>query len=43
AHDRHFAVEVRIGVKPMARGEGGSKKAAEQAAARIALGKAGKP
>lgn len=37
AHDRRFAVEVRVAGKPIATGEGASKKAAEQAAARQAL------
>jgi ribonuclease-3 len=37
AHDRRFVVEVRVAGKPLAAGEGGSKKAAEQAAARQAL------
>ena len=36
-HDRRFTVEVWIAGKLAARGEGGSKKAAEQAAARQAL------
>lgn len=37
AHDRRFQVEVWIAGACAARGEGGSKKAAEQAAARTAL------
>lgn len=37
AHDRRFVVEVRIAGKPVATGEGATKKAAEQAAARQAL------
>jgi ribonuclease-3 len=36
-HDRRFTAEVWIAGKPAARGAGGSKKAAEQAAARTAL------
>jgi len=36
-HDKRFTVEVLIGGKAAARGEGGSKKAAEQAAAKLAL------
>jgi ribonuclease III len=37
AHDRAFVSEVRVAGEPVARGEGASKKAAEQAAARAAL------
>ena len=37
AHDRHFQSEVRIGGSAIAMGEGATKKAAEQAAARAAL------
>jgi len=37
AHDRRFVTEVRVAGRAAARGEGGSKKAAEQAAARTAL------
>jgi ribonuclease III len=37
AHDRHFAVEARVDGMPIGRGEGASKKAAEQAAAAEAL------
>ena len=37
AHDRRFVTEVRIAGEAIARGEGGSKKTAEQAAARRAL------
>lgn len=37
AHDRRFVSEVRVAGQAFARGEGGSKKAAEQAAARQAL------
>jgi ribonuclease-3 len=36
-HRRRFEVEVWIGDRPVARGDGGSKKAAEQEAARRAL------
>ncbi len=36
-HNRHFVVEVYINSNPIARGEGQSKKAAEQDAARSAL------
>jgi len=36
-HARHFAVEVRLGERPLARGEGRTKKAAAQMAARLAL------
>jgi len=36
-HDRRFITEVRVAGEALARGEGGSKKAAEQAAARRAL------
>ncbi|NLI21077.1 MAG: ribonuclease III [Clostridiales bacterium] len=37
AHDRRFITEVRVAGEAVARGEGASKKAAEQAAARLAL------
>ena len=37
AHARHFVCEASVLGKPVARGEGGSKKAAEQAAARLTL------
>jgi ribonuclease III len=37
AHEKRFTVEIRIAGKALARGEGGSKKAAEQAAAGAAL------
>jgi len=37
AHDRRFVTEVRVAGESVATGEGGSKKAAEQAAARQAL------
>ncbi|MCE5342391.1 MAG: ribonuclease III [Eubacteriales bacterium] len=37
AHDRHFLCEARVAGEAVARGEGVSKKAAEQAAARVAL------
>ena len=37
AHDRRFLTEVRVAGCPVATGEGGSKKAAEQVAARQAL------
>lgn len=37
AHDRRFVTEVRVAGEAVARGEGGSKKAAEQSAARRAL------
>lgn len=37
AHDRHFVAQVSVLGKPVATGEGGSKKAAEQAAAKAAL------
>jgi len=36
-HNRHFVVEVYINSNPVARGEGHSKKTAEQAAAKAAL------
>ncbi len=39
AHERHFVIEVRVAGEPLAQGEGASKKAAEQAAARLALTK----
>ena len=35
-HDRHFSAEVQISGRPMGRGEGSSKKAAERAAAAAA-------
>ena len=38
-HDRHFVARVSVMGSPVANGEGGSKKAAEQAAARDALKK----
>ena len=37
SHEKHFTVQVLIAGKPVATGEGGSKKAAEQAAAKAAL------
>ena len=37
AHDRRFVTQVHIGGTPVATGEGATKKAAEQAAARSAL------
>lgn len=37
AHDRRFVIEARIAGEAVARGEGASKKAAEQAAARLSL------
>jgi len=37
AHDRHFEIEARVKGNAVARGTGASKKAAEQAAARLAL------
>ena len=37
AHDKRFVTEVRAGGKPLATGEGATKKASEQAAARVAL------
>ena len=36
-HDRHFTAQVKVMGKPVATGEGNSKKAAEQAAAKAAL------
>ena len=42
AHDKQFAVEVRLNGKPLATGTGRSKKAAEQQAARTALEKMGR-
>lgn len=36
-HDRHFVAQVSVMGKPLSTGKGGSKKAAEQAAARDAL------
>ena len=36
-HDKHFISEVSVGGSPIARGEGGTKKAAEQLAAERAL------
>jgi ribonuclease III len=43
AHDRRFTVEVWIAGKAAARGEGGTKKVAEQAAAKTALESVNKP
>ena len=40
-HNRRFVVEVRLGGKPRGRGQGRSKKQAEQAAAKAALGREG--
>jgi len=37
AHDRHFVAQVSVMGQPIANGEGASKKAAEQAAAKSAL------
>lgn len=37
AHDRRFIIEVRVAGEAIAQGEGGSKKSAEQSAARRAL------
>ena len=37
AHDRHFVTQVLVAGKALATGEGATKKAAEQAAARFAL------
>jgi len=37
AHDRHFVAQVSVMGKPVASGEGASKKAAEQEAAKAAL------
>jgi ribonuclease III len=36
-HAKHFQVEVRLAGRPLAQGEGGTKKEAEQRAARLAL------
>jgi ribonuclease-3 len=39
SHARQFLVEVRLGERPLARGEGRTKKQAEQSAAKQALEK----
>jgi ribonuclease III len=38
AHERRFEIEATVGDEPLGRGEGSSKKRAEQEAARVALG-----
>jgi len=42
-HAREFEVEVRLNDRPLGTGRGRSKKTAEEAAARVALAKIGKP